>query len=61
MTGKRPDPDPAALFSGWEVKQRADGLLHAWLIGTDPPLIVTGKDEASLRDQIKAAALRTQL
>jgi len=61
MTGQPADPDLAARFPGWEIEHGADGLLHTWLIGTDPPLIVSGKDEASLRDQIRAAALRTQL
>jgi hypothetical protein len=51
------DADIASRFPGWEIERRADGLLHAWLAGTNPPLIISGTDEASLREQIRAAAL----
>jgi len=61
MTGPPADQDSAARFPGWEIEKRDDGLIHAWLIGTDPPLIVSGKDEADLRDQIRSAALRAHL
>jgi hypothetical protein len=60
MTGAEPQPGDAGLaarFPGWDIERRADGLLHAWLVGTNPPLIVSGKDEAGLRDEIRAAAL----
>jgi hypothetical protein len=49
--------DLSDRFPGFDVERGPDGLLHAWLAGTDPPLIVTGKDEADLRDQIRAVAL----
>src|SRR6266699_2716220 len=52
------DPDIAAQFPGWEIERRSDGLLHAWLAGTDPRLVVTGEDTAALRDQIMSIALR---
>jgi hypothetical protein len=61
MTAENADPDLAARFPGWDIKQDADGLISAWLVGTDPPLILSAKDEAGLRDQIRAAALGTQL
>lgn len=32
--------------------------MHAWLFGTDPPLVVSGEDETGLRDQIRAMAWR---
>lgn len=51
------DAGLAARFPGWEIERRADGLPHAWLVGTNPPLVVSGADEATLRDQIRAAAL----
>jgi len=61
MTGQNPrsaDPDLADRFPGWEIERGTDGLLHAWLVGTDPPLVVSGQGEASLRDQIRDVALR---
>jgi len=63
MTGQRPrsaDPDIAAQLPGWEIKRGNDGLMHAWLVGTDPPLVASGEDETDLRDQIRAIALRAQ-
>lgn len=35
--------------------------MHALLVGTDPPLVVSGEDETCLRDQIRATALRALL
>jgi hypothetical protein len=61
MTGECPRPEDlglAARFPGWQIERGAGGLLHAWLVGTDPPLVVSGPDEADLRDQIRAIALR---
>jgi len=52
------DPHTAGRFPGWEIERGTDSPLHAWLAGTDPPLVVCGEDEASLRDQIRAVALR---
>jgi hypothetical protein len=31
------DPELADRFPGWQIEQGADGMLHAWLIGTEPP------------------------
>jgi hypothetical protein len=61
MSEEHVDPDLAARFPGWDIKQGADGSIRAWLVGTDPPLILSAKDEAGLRDQIRAAALGTRL
>ena len=60
MTGQCPGPADAGLadrFPGWEIELGTDGLLHAWLAGTDPPLVVCAADEADLRDQIRIIAL----
>jgi hypothetical protein len=38
------DPDLAAQFRGWEIERGTDGLMHAWLVGTDPPLVVSSED-----------------
>jgi len=61
MTSHHPqpeDPDITDRFPGWEIERGTDGLLHARLAGTDPPLVVSGENETSLRDQIRAIALR---
>lgn len=55
------DPELSARFPGWDIERGTDGLLHAWLVGTDPPLVVSGEDEESLRDQIRAIALGSLL
>jgi hypothetical protein len=51
------DLDLADRFPGWDVERRTDGL-HAWLVGTDPPLVVRSEDEESLRDEIRSITLQ---
>ena len=61
MTGQLPraaDADLAARFPGWDIMLETDGSLHAWLVGTDPPLVLRGADEQGLRDQIRITALQ---
>ena len=63
MTSQSPrsaDLELAARFPGWDVERGADGLLHAWLVGTDPPLVVRSADEAGLRKEIRSIALQPQ-
>lgn len=61
MTNQWPlsaDLERAVRLPGWDVERGADGLLHAWLVGTDPPLIVRSEDEAGLREEIRSIALQ---
>ncbi|HUC59218.1 MAG TPA: hypothetical protein VMA95_17580 [Streptosporangiaceae bacterium] len=56
--GESRPQDPAPH---WDLRVEPDGRLTAVLIGTNPPLTVTGDDLASLRKQIKAIIMRAML
>jgi hypothetical protein len=41
-------------FPGWEIWIRADGVICAWLVGSQPPLLLRDTDAGRLAEAIKA-------
>jgi hypothetical protein len=60
MTSPHPGPDQRADPEGreagphWQIRVCRTGSLTAALTGSEPPIIVTATDHASLRRQIQA-------